>query len=95
MTNTSAGFGRKVISGIPTTVLEFIVYTETVSGSTKTNFITSGGGATFTATSPIEVSIDGREQPLEGTHWTRTVGTQTISMSGAVQIGSIFKAKIY
>lgn len=65
---------------------------ETVTGSAKTVFSL---GVDIDAVHKIDVSIDGRDQPIENTHWTRDIGANTITTSEAVNIGSVFKARIY
>lgn len=65
---------------------------ETVSGEAKTVFTL---GVNITADHKIDVSVDGRGQPIENTHWSRDVETNTITTSEPVNVGSVFKARIY
>ena len=65
---------------------------ETVSGSSKTTFAL---GVDIDANHVIDVSIDGRYQPIENVHWTRDTDTNEIIMSESINVGSTFKARIY
>ncbi len=65
---------------------------ETVSGSAKTEFTL---GITIDADHKIDVSVDGRGQPIEDTHWSRDTDNGKITMTEAVNVGSVFKARIY
>lgn len=67
-------------------------YVETVSGSTKTVFTIDYD---FAADHKIDVSIDGRDQPIENTHWSRDAGTNQITMTEPINVGSVFKCRIY
>lgn len=67
-------------------------YVETVSGSAKTVFQLD---MTIDANHQIDIYVDGREQPIENTHWTRNTGLGQITTTSAVNIGSVFKARIY
>lgn len=67
-------------------------YVETVTGSAKTVFQLD---VTIDAEHKIDIFVDGREQPIENTHWTRNTGLGQITTTSAVNIGSIFKARIY
>jgi hypothetical protein len=70
----------------------FYDYVEEVSGSSKTVFSL---GMDIDASHKIDVSIDGRDQPRENTNWTRDIDANTITTSESVQIGSVFKARIF
>lgn len=71
----------------------FTDYIETVTGSAKTTFTLDKA---IDSAHAIDVDIDGRNQPIEGTHWTRTNGDPgEIVMASAVNVGSVFKARIY
>jgi len=70
----------------------FYDYVETVSGSVKSIFSI---GMDIDAAHAIDVSVDGRGQPIENTHWTRDINANTITTSESVQVGSVFKARIY
>jgi len=67
-------------------------YVETVSGSAKTVFST---GIDFDAAHKIDVSIDGRDQPIENTNWSRDNSANTITTAEPVNVGSVFKARVY
>ena len=67
-------------------------YVETVSGSAKAEFTLN---KTITADHKIDISIDGRDQPVEDTQWSRDVETNKITMSEAIPVGKTFKARIY
>lgn len=67
-------------------------YVETVSGSAKSVFSI---GIDIDAPHKIDVSIDGRDQPIENTHWSRDISTNTITTSEPVNVGSVFKARVY
>ena len=67
-------------------------YLETVSGSAKTVFNLDYD---IIAEHKIDVSIDGRKQPIENTHWTRDVVNNRITLSEAAQVGSVFEARIH
>lgn len=67
-------------------------YVETVTGSAKTVFQLD---ITIDADHVIDVDVDGRNQPIENTHWSRNTGLAQITTTSAVNIGSVFKARIY
>lgn len=67
-------------------------YVETVSGAAKTVFQLD---VDITATHKIDILVDGRDQSIEGTHWTRDVDTNRITTTSSVNVGSEFKARIY
>lgn len=67
-------------------------YVETVTGSPKTVFNLD---IDIDADHAVDVDIDGRNQPLENTHWTRDIVNNRITMSENVNVTSIFKARIY
>ena len=70
----------------------FTDYIETVVGSAKSTFTI---GVDIDALHKLDVSIDGRDQPIENTHWTRDVSANTVTMSEPIKVGSIFKCRIY
>lgn len=67
-------------------------YVETVSGSSKTVFSI---GVDIDADHKMDVEIDGRGQPIEGTHWSRDITNNQIIMTGPINVGSVFKCRIY
>lgn len=67
-------------------------YIETVSGSAKTTFNLDYD---IDAAHSMDVEIDGRGQPIEGTHWDRDITNNQIIMSGPVNVDSVFKCRIY
>jgi hypothetical protein len=72
----------------------FTDFKETVAGSAKTTFTLTG--FTLDATYAVDVEIDGRDQPIEGTQWTRVNDNPgQIVMSENINIGSTFKCRIY
>lgn len=70
----------------------FTDYIEEVSGSQKTEF---NIGLDIDANHKIDVSIDGRDQPIENTNWTRDVVNNKITTASPVEVGKVFKARIY
>lgn len=80
-------------SGSLTPYPGFTDYIETVTGSAKTTFTLA---VDIDSGHAIDVDIDGRNQPIEGTHWTRTNGSPgEIVMAEAIPVGKIFKARVY
>ena len=71
---------------------KFYDYLETVSGSAKTEFTLDYD---ILAGHKIDVEVDGRGQPIENTHWTRDVVNNKITTTEAVQVGSVFMARIH
>lgn len=67
-------------------------YVETVSGSAKTVFSI---GVDIDADHKVDVSIDGRDQPIENTNWSRDNSANTITTAEPVNVGSVFKARVY
>ena len=76
-----------------TPVQEFYDYVETVTTEGKTTFTISG--VTLTSAQKIDVSVDGRDEPIEGTNWTRNVSANQIILSDGIHVDSVFKARIY
>lgn len=70
----------------------FVDVVETVAGSPKTEFTL---GVTIDSEHKIDVSIDGRDQPIEDTHWSRDKDNGKIIMTESVPVGKVFKARIY
>jgi hypothetical protein len=69
-------------------------FLETVTGSAKTTFTLTGFN--LDTSFALDVSIDGRDQPLEGTHYTRSnANPGQIIMSEPINVGSVFKCRIY
>lgn len=67
-------------------------YIETVSGSAKTTFNLDYD---IDAAHSMDVGIDGRDQPIEGTHWDRDITNNQITMTEPINVGSVFKCRIY
>jgi len=71
----------------------FVDYIETVAGSAKTTFTLA---IPIDSAHAIDVDIDGRNQPIEDTHWSRTTGDPgEIVMAEAIPVGKVFKARVY
>jgi hypothetical protein len=79
--------GKKIAVPYP----GFAEYNETVSTSSKSEFSI---GITFDADHKIIIMVDGRRQQ-EGVAWTRNVGTQKITATSNVNVGSWFNAIVY
>lgn len=72
----------------------FVDFIAEVTGSAKTTFTLTDFN--LDATYAIDVDIDGRNQPIEGTQWTRVnANPGQIVMSEAVNVGSTFKCRVY
>lgn len=71
-------------------------YLETVSGSAKTEFTVD---MDIDDNHVIDVSIDGRDQPIEGelpgANWVRDSATNKITVAESLSEGKVFKARIY
>ena len=69
-------------------------YLETVSGSAKTEFTLD---MNIDDNHAIDISIDGRDQPIEGDpgNWTRDSSTNKIIVAESLSEGKVFKARIY
>lgn len=71
----------------------FVDYTETVSGSSKSDFTLA---VALEADHAVDVWVDGRLQMIENTNWSRTVATPGhIVLSEAIVVGKVFKARVY
>ena len=68
-------------------------YIETVATTTKSIFTLD---IAIAADHVIDIYTDGRNQAIEGTHWSRTVGSPgIITLSETINQGSVFKARVY
>jgi hypothetical protein len=81
------------IHGIPVAASsEYHDYIETVAVEGKTEFTLDYD---ITADHRIEIDIDGRNEPLEGTNWTRNVAANKIILAEGIHVSSVFKARIH
>jgi len=71
----------------------FSTFTETVSGSVKTNFDLTGV-VTIDEDHAIDAWVDGRKQ-TDAVHFNRNVETNLITFTSSVNVGSFVEIRIY
>lgn len=70
----------------------FVDQGEVVSGSPKTSFVVSG--ATLTTNHKVDAWVDGRFQ-VDGPHFTKNIGTNSIDFTEAVPVGKRADIRVY